>query len=106
MSLIFFFYTYKKKQKIIKVYTAPYFGDSYLSSSTLAGYPLWVAEYGVSSPRMPGRWSSYRYWLIDKNLLFLKKGNIRMQAQLVELAAMLIWIKLLDKKVKNRRRYN
>ena len=30
--------------------------------SGFAGYPLWVANYGVSCPEVPGSWQRWRFW--------------------------------------------
>jgi GH25 family lysozyme M1 (1,4-beta-N-acetylmuramidase) len=31
-------------------------------STAFSGYPLWVADYGVSSPAIPSGWSGYAFW--------------------------------------------
>ena len=28
----------------------------------MAEYPLWIANWGVSKPGIPGKWTSYVYW--------------------------------------------
>jgi lysozyme len=41
------------------LYTSP----AFLSSFTgLGGYPLWVANYGVSCPDVPAAWTTYTFW--------------------------------------------
>jgi lysozyme len=42
------------------IYTAA-FMSSVLSTS-FASYPLWVANYGVTCPRLPAGWSAWRIW--------------------------------------------
>lgn len=43
------------------IYTGPSFWNS-LGTTAFGGYPLWVAEYGVSQPTLPGGWSSWAFW--------------------------------------------
>lgn len=42
------------------IYCNPNYINLYLNSS-ITKYPLWIANYGVSSPNVP-RWSSYAIW--------------------------------------------
>lgn len=45
------------------IYVSPSFWESNLGNSTaFHHYPLWVAHYGVSSPRVPGGWSTWTFW--------------------------------------------
>jgi lysozyme len=45
------------------IYVSPGFWEYYLGNSTaFHHYPLWVAHYGVSSPRVPGGWSTWSFW--------------------------------------------
>ena len=57
------------------VYVSPSFadehlcGDGYVDSGheyKLAHYPLWVAHYNVSAPRVPAPWSSWLLWQHDE----------------------------------------
>jgi lysozyme len=43
------------------LYTSPGFWDS-LGTSAFGVYPLWVAEYGVSAPKIPTGWRSWTFW--------------------------------------------
>ncbi len=43
------------------VYTAPGFWSS-LGTAAFGQYPLWVAEYGVSTPKLPAGWTSWAFW--------------------------------------------
>ncbi|HYG61751.1 MAG TPA: glycoside hydrolase family 25 protein [Thermoanaerobaculia bacterium] len=43
------------------IYTSHGFWDS-LGSTHLGGYPLWIAEYGVSSPVVPAGWTRWTFW--------------------------------------------
>ncbi|HYH47785.1 MAG TPA: GH25 family lysozyme [Thermoanaerobaculia bacterium] len=43
------------------VYTAPRFWDS-LGTAAFGRFPLWVAEYGVSTPKLPAGWTSWSFW--------------------------------------------
>lgn len=43
------------------IYTGPSFWNS-LGTSAFGGYPLWVAEYGVSQPKIPSGWASWAFW--------------------------------------------
>ncbi|WP_296697931.1 glycoside hydrolase family 25 protein [Algoriphagus sp.] len=45
------------------IYTNHTFGDKYLSSSDFAEYQLWIAEYGVETPKTPKIWDD-KGWLI------------------------------------------
>ena len=45
------------------VYVSPSFWETNLGNSTaFHHYPLWVAHYGVSSPRVPGGWPTWTFW--------------------------------------------
>jgi hypothetical protein len=45
------------------IYVSPSFWEYYLGNSTaFHHYPLWVAHYGVSSPRVPGGWPTWSFW--------------------------------------------
>jgi GH25 family lysozyme M1 (1,4-beta-N-acetylmuramidase) len=45
------------------IYTGVSFWQESMGNSTAyAGYPLWLASYGVSSPTMVGGWKSYTFW--------------------------------------------
>lgn len=46
------------------IYTSPGFWNYYLAPtpSWCSEYPLWVAHYGVSQPRLPNGWTSHRMW--------------------------------------------
>ena len=43
------------------IYTASGFWSS-LGSPSFAGYPLWVANWGVSCPNLPGGWKDWKFW--------------------------------------------
>lgn len=43
------------------IYTAPGFWNG-LGTSGFGGYPLWVAEYGVSQPVLPSGWKLWDFW--------------------------------------------
>jgi lysozyme len=43
------------------VYCSPAFWQA-LGSPSLSDNPLWVANYGVSSPTIPGDWTAYTFW--------------------------------------------
>ena len=57
---------YKKKKKKIdylnKVYTGVNYGNAYFNDEKFARFPLWIANWGVSKPGIPGKWKSYVYW--------------------------------------------
>jgi GH25 family lysozyme M1 (1,4-beta-N-acetylmuramidase) len=45
------------------IYVSPSFWEYYLGNSTaFHHYPLWVAHYGVSQPRVPGGWPTWSFW--------------------------------------------
>jgi GH25 family lysozyme M1 (1,4-beta-N-acetylmuramidase) len=45
------------------IYVSPGFWEGYLGNSTaFHHYPLWVAHYGVSRPRVPGGWPTWTFW--------------------------------------------
>jgi hypothetical protein len=45
------------------IYVSPSFWESQMGDSTaFHHYPLWVANYGVSAPRVPGGWSTWTFW--------------------------------------------
>lgn len=43
------------------IYTAPSYWNDNLNSS-FSKYPLWVAEYGVSTPKSVNGWSNWTFW--------------------------------------------
>lgn len=43
------------------VYTSPNFWAQ-LGTTAFGGYPLWVAQYGVSTPRLPAGWTAWTFW--------------------------------------------
>jgi lysozyme len=43
------------------IYTGPGYWDS-LGTSAFGRYPLWVAEYGVQSPKLPAGWARWTFW--------------------------------------------
>lgn len=43
------------------IYTTASFWNSHLNN-TFGAYPLWVAEYGVSVPKIPAGWSNWQFW--------------------------------------------
>ena len=45
------------------LYFSPYFWIDHLGNSTaFTKYPLWIAHYTTSSPKVPGGWSSWTFW--------------------------------------------
>lgn len=45
------------------IYVSPAFWEERLNNSTaFHKYPLWIANYGVSSPRVPGGWPTFSFW--------------------------------------------
>ena len=45
------------------IYTNHPFGEQYLDHPDFSAYELWIAEYGVSSPKIPKQWKE-KGWLI------------------------------------------
>nr|MBI1232399.1 hypothetical protein [Cytophagales bacterium] len=45
------------------IYTNHPFGDQYLDHPDFSAYELWIAEYGVSTPKIPKQWKE-KGWLI------------------------------------------
>jgi lysozyme len=43
------------------IYTTASFWDSHLNHN-FGKYPLWIAEYGVSEPKIPAGWTSWQFW--------------------------------------------
>ncbi len=44
------------------IYTSPAFGNQYLDHPSFGEYDLWVAEYGVDTPKVPNAWKE-KEWL-------------------------------------------
>lgn len=44
------------------LYMSPGFANEYGAPSSLAAYPLWIAEYGVDQPALPDGWTSWLIW--------------------------------------------
>ncbi len=43
------------------IYTSPGLWSSYVNSSAFSAYPLWVAHYYVTCPRMPTGWTDWEF---------------------------------------------
>ena len=43
------------------IYTAPSYWNEYMTDD-FGSYPLWVAEYGVSSPKSVNGWGAWAFW--------------------------------------------
>jgi len=43
------------------IYTSPGLWSSYVNSSAFSAYPLWVAHYYVTCPRMPTGWTTWEF---------------------------------------------
>lgn len=43
------------------IYTYASFWDG-LGTSAFGNHPLWIAEYGVSAPKLPAGWTSWTFW--------------------------------------------
>lgn len=44
------------------LYTYPAFWSQMGNTTRFGSYPLWIASYGVPSPRLPAGWKSYTIW--------------------------------------------
>lgn len=44
------------------IYTYPNFWDSQVQTDEFSNLPLWIAHYGISSPRIPGGWKQWTFW--------------------------------------------
>jgi GH25 family lysozyme M1 (1,4-beta-N-acetylmuramidase) len=52
-----------KTGKIPIIYTAPNWWSACTGNSTaFRGYPLWLADYGVSDPAVPSGWNNLTFW--------------------------------------------
>jgi lysozyme len=47
--------------RVPMIYTNNSFWST-LDTSAFGHYPLWIAEYGVASPRLPAGWASWTFW--------------------------------------------
>ncbi|MFZ6743972.1 glycoside hydrolase family 25 protein [Undibacterium sp. JH2W] len=43
------------------IYTGPSFWNQYMNNS-FSRYALWVAQYGVTQPKLPNGWSKWTFW--------------------------------------------
>ncbi len=48
------------------IYTGPGYWDS-LGTSAFGHYPLWIAEYGVQSPKLPNGWARWTFWQFSES---------------------------------------
>jgi lysozyme len=75
------------------LYTGPSFWDANLDG-TFGDHPLWVAEYGVSEPRLPAGWTAWHLWQFQENAAVagVEKGADRSHVNRsgVDLAALII----------------
>lgn len=44
------------------LYTGPYFWDTNVAAPGFTKYPLWIANYGVMCPSVPGEWQNFTFW--------------------------------------------
>ena len=44
------------------LYTYPYFWEQMGQTTAFRTYPLWIANYGVAEPLLPGGWRRYAVW--------------------------------------------
>jgi uncharacterized repeat protein (TIGR03803 family) len=44
------------------IYSSTNFWNSYVGDSTLTNNPLWVADWDVACPTLPGAWSAWKFW--------------------------------------------
>jgi lysozyme len=44
------------------LYMDPAFANANLAPTSLAAYPLWIADYGVAEPTLPTGWSNWLLW--------------------------------------------
>jgi lysozyme len=47
--------------RTVILYTSPGFWKT-LGAPGLPGQPLWIAEYGVSAPKLPAGWTDWTFW--------------------------------------------
>ncbi|HKH43591.1 MAG TPA: glycoside hydrolase family 25 protein [Thermoanaerobaculia bacterium] len=52
--------------RIPMIYTDSGFWSS-LGTSAFGHYPLWIAEYGVQSPKLPAGWASWDFWQFSES---------------------------------------
>ena len=48
------------------IYTGPSFWNEYMNDQ-FGAYPLWVAEYGVTTPTLPNGWTAWTFWQYSQN---------------------------------------
>lgn len=48
------------------IYTGPAFWNQYMTNQ-FSSYPLWIAQYGVTTPRVPNGWTSWNFWQSSEN---------------------------------------
>lgn len=61
------------------VYTSPKFWQTHFQgehAAAFADYPLWIAEYGVDEPAIPGPWGTWHLWQYrgDAEISGVEKG--------------------------------
>lgn len=62
-ALAFLDHLEKNTGKTPIIYTGPYFFDTYVNNhEAFTKYPLWVANYGVMCPSVPGQWPTFTFW--------------------------------------------
>jgi lysozyme len=52
--------------RVPMIYTDSGFWSS-LGTSAFGHYPLWIAEYGVQSPKLPSGWASWDFWQFSES---------------------------------------
>lgn len=57
------------------VYGSPYFLQALAASKDMAQYPLWVAEYGVTAPKVPPPWTDWDFWQYSESELLPGVGK-------------------------------
>ena len=58
------------------IYTAASFFLGEQNPSAFARYPLWVANYGVSTPKLPAPWKDWKFWQYSEHQPVAGVGKI------------------------------
>ncbi len=49
------------------LYLNPSFWNNSVSGSQFGGYPIWIANYGASTPLVPNGWATWTFWQYTNN---------------------------------------
>lgn len=81
----------RRTGRVPAIYCSTSFAEECFDCQKFPRYPLWLASYGVSSPRVPAGWTSWTYWqYTDKGRIDGINGDVDLDYLRGEVKALMI----------------